>query len=443
MANLQKVVKLTQAQYDILAAGGTVGSYTGLNANYIYLVQEATKTYTGLIGTSNEYKNASFYFINVTPDDWNKEWSISYRLEVNLDDGITPTNYQQMSSVHECYIAGSRGYYQAYSFFNSINNTSYRPVFYNLLHETTETGFNNDYSHKIGVELTSSSYPTDINYKRTITVTILNTTGCSAQVLDEPEIPSQSDRSDYTKLNSTYYPNGVNSNAPGYAWRGDLYSQGLRETGDDNTTDQMYYHNQWMTISSNLGLQGSSLFGLNTSGEIMAISVSNPSSPSDTINISTTRIYNEGGFDWSRGLMKCVNGGYLAPSTTNLIHSYKVLSFDFRYTDNHLNADNTNLTMIADKFVYLRGTIGSDGLFYLAPYEVSYNSATYKRVWTQDEPTSEDGYVYWLVGHPYSGSTASAYIYNVRLYAENPLYWFKDGKFREYTPGSVGVKRYI
>jgi len=42
MANLQKVVKVTQAQYDTLASGGTVGSYTGLNDNYIYLVQAST-----------------------------------------------------------------------------------------------------------------------------------------------------------------------------------------------------------------------------------------------------------------------------------------------------------------------------------------------------------------------------------------------------------------
>ena len=40
MANLQKVIKVTQAQYDTLAAGGTVGSYTGLNDNYIYLVKD-------------------------------------------------------------------------------------------------------------------------------------------------------------------------------------------------------------------------------------------------------------------------------------------------------------------------------------------------------------------------------------------------------------------
>ena len=40
MVDLQRVIKLTQEQYDILKAGGTVGSYTGLNANYIYFVQD-------------------------------------------------------------------------------------------------------------------------------------------------------------------------------------------------------------------------------------------------------------------------------------------------------------------------------------------------------------------------------------------------------------------
>lgn len=44
MANLQKIVKVTQAQYDTLASGGTVGSYTGLDDNYVYLIED-TNTY--------------------------------------------------------------------------------------------------------------------------------------------------------------------------------------------------------------------------------------------------------------------------------------------------------------------------------------------------------------------------------------------------------------
>lgn len=38
--NLQKIIKLTQSQYNTLANGGTVGDFTGLNDNYLYLIQE-------------------------------------------------------------------------------------------------------------------------------------------------------------------------------------------------------------------------------------------------------------------------------------------------------------------------------------------------------------------------------------------------------------------
>ena len=54
MDTLQKIVKVTQQQYDILKNDGTVGDYTGLNSNYIYLVQEdyADITYANLNSTA-------------------------------------------------------------------------------------------------------------------------------------------------------------------------------------------------------------------------------------------------------------------------------------------------------------------------------------------------------------------------------------------------------
>lgn len=44
MAILNKIIKLTQEQYDTLASGGTVGEYTGIDANYLYLVQSEEST---------------------------------------------------------------------------------------------------------------------------------------------------------------------------------------------------------------------------------------------------------------------------------------------------------------------------------------------------------------------------------------------------------------
>ena len=60
MANLQKIVKVTQAQYDVLASGGTVGSYTGLDDNYIYLIEDTNEYITSNGGTING-GNIDFY----------------------------------------------------------------------------------------------------------------------------------------------------------------------------------------------------------------------------------------------------------------------------------------------------------------------------------------------------------------------------------------------
>ena len=56
---LQKIVKVTQQQYDTLKNGGTVGGYTGLNSNYIYLVQE-----DGAVTPPDEYLPLSGGTIN-------------------------------------------------------------------------------------------------------------------------------------------------------------------------------------------------------------------------------------------------------------------------------------------------------------------------------------------------------------------------------------------
>lgn len=39
MAQLEKIIKVTQEQYDTLQEGGTVGSYTGIDPSFIYLVE--------------------------------------------------------------------------------------------------------------------------------------------------------------------------------------------------------------------------------------------------------------------------------------------------------------------------------------------------------------------------------------------------------------------
>ena len=46
MANLQKVIKVTQSQYNILASGGRVGDYVGLDDRYIYMIEDTNEYIT-------------------------------------------------------------------------------------------------------------------------------------------------------------------------------------------------------------------------------------------------------------------------------------------------------------------------------------------------------------------------------------------------------------
>lgn len=68
--NLEKVIKVTQSQYDILASGGRVGDYVGLQDDYIYMIEDENEylpttggTITGnlTINGNTTFKNNSTY----------------------------------------------------------------------------------------------------------------------------------------------------------------------------------------------------------------------------------------------------------------------------------------------------------------------------------------------------------------------------------------------
>lgn len=66
MANLEKIIKVTQEQYDILASGGKVGDYVGLQDNYVYMIEDTNEyiTTAGGVLTGNlcfkEISNGTF-----------------------------------------------------------------------------------------------------------------------------------------------------------------------------------------------------------------------------------------------------------------------------------------------------------------------------------------------------------------------------------------------
>lgn len=106
MANLQKIIKVTQAQYNTLAEGGTVGDYTGLDPNFLYLIKDTNTYITSDGGTINGilkingknqirntsddpleifYDNSNAYAIALYPDINATEYY--YGIDVEDDEG--------------------------------------------------------------------------------------------------------------------------------------------------------------------------------------------------------------------------------------------------------------------------------------------------------------------------------------------------------------------
>lgn len=438
---------VNNATLTIQADGTSKGTFTAnASSNATINIQKSdfypTKTYTGLIGTSNEWKNASFYLLTVTPTNWNKEWAVKYKLEAGLDEGTTSTGYQYFTSQHECYLTGRQGVYTAYSNFNSIASTDYRVIYYHLNQRTTEAGYNAGNGHKIGIDLTSSKEQINTSYKRTIKITILDYENCTVTFNETPEIPSNSTRTDYTKLNSTYYTTSE-ANSAGNWSRLNGYTNGLQETGDanDNTYNQLMMSNGYLVNGSYNGSTGLYIFnyniiGFDKDGKALCISVPSASATAASTSVNTARVYNTVGFDYNKGLMYTgQNTAYASGANMNISPRVAQSQLDLRYSDNAVASSSANtLGLVVRKPIYLRGTIGNDGLFYLAPMEVTYNSATYKRAWTQDIPTTEDGYVYWFIGFPYYNSSYPNSLYQINFYPDKQVFHFKDGKYQIYVP---------
>ena len=186
------------------------------------------------------------------------------------------------------------------------------------------------------------------------------------------------------------------------------------------------------TNGATLPLTGYGLYGLDETGKTQGISIKTTGQSANSTDASTTRVYNTHGIDWTKGIFYTNSGTWYAVNANtsfNACASYYAI--DFRYTDNCVNSNST-LGLVARKPIYLRGYIKEDNLFYLDPVSVTYSSATYKRAWTQDVPTSAtyvNGYqhVYMFLGYSYSTS-----YYQLELSINNPIYWFKDGQFKLY-----------
>ena len=89
MAQLEKFIKVTQEQYNTLQAGGTVGSHTGINPNFIYLVENNGDSEGGTVVEANPTDEATEQLNTLKVGD--TTYSVSNTLAIPAFDLVPET----------------------------------------------------------------------------------------------------------------------------------------------------------------------------------------------------------------------------------------------------------------------------------------------------------------------------------------------------------------
>ncbi len=90
----------------------------------------ASKTYAGLIGSTNDAANASFYFAKVHPTAYAAAWMVKLRFAVTA-----PTAYSQIIDITIC---GDNSNFRSYDSFTQCNGS--RGIYYINLYRATSAG---------------------------------------------------------------------------------------------------------------------------------------------------------------------------------------------------------------------------------------------------------------------------------------------------------------
>ena len=333
-----------------------------------------TKTYTGIIGTANTFADASFYFAKIHPTAYTSNYKVKMKIRVTA-----PVDYAETIDIQ------LGGYGSSFSSYDSYTTrTGSIGIYYVNLYRATQAGIEtNEKGHAIGFGLRYSTNPTDANYKRDITVDILELDGCTIEMLDTPV--------KYADMDGTGSTNYTGYNELAVA------SVGQNATNNTNTHYTQYNNS---VKAGTFGVKRYTLLMRDTQDTWVSF-VNQANIVATTKTVSTNGhilgklIYSAGGAEYASGA-----------NTSTVYDAYR---FDFRYSS------NCGTTLTTNKPVYLVGTVKADGLFY-------FDTTTW---WTQTEPTSADNKVYIYVGMAYSN-------YQVWLNTENPAYQFYNGEFLSY-----------
>ncbi len=347
----------------------------------VHKLYESTSYYA----TTNDYANASWYFMSVVPDSWYKPWRVDFKIHSYCP---SYASYESYTWSTLCGREGSLIYANWNERYGSAHS-------YIVGYPLKKAGFDAGYGHAIGISIYNADNRTISAYYRSFEIDYFYCENCTVTILDTPV-----KWVDWTGTGSTNYGSLGAYNA---------IDRGLQETGDVNTTTE----NRIGYFAGKTGAKGiwaNGLFMEDAYGTYQNICTgSNGLVDADTRTTATTKIANTNGFKVCSPIWY-TNTTYNA--NTNIGGSAVIYSsistFDTRYS---FNTTLTAGSLTAYAPLYLVGTINaSDGLFYLDP------------VWWTQTP-NDTSKIYVLVGGVYDSTTSNC---RATLYEQNK--WFRyDG----------------
>lgn len=348
-------------------------------------------------GSAN-YENATRYFMSVTPNSANEYWHIKYNIKVWIPNDTTSNRFTD--SVVEYFGIGTT--MKGYRIWNTFNTGT--TVYYQAAFWLTSVGLTNGFGHVLGTSIIWASNYTNSSWYRYVKVDLLDYEGCVVDMFDE-----------LTKW------------AP--------YKQSIGASSSDyGTTDPSAYNATTLGITETNGTDTSSIvlpgtrftagaYGIMNRSLIMQDGQGKWQSFTRTSGTGTSKVKNPSGFRigskvyYMIGSSDYAADAVLGSSIIKAFHPW----LDFRYTLNITTSSVAANNLLPYKPIYIVGTIGNDGLFYLDDLW-----------WTQDEPSTENGKIYVKVAQSVYNDYSGAQCYRADLFSDGHAYWYKDGMFRRY-----------
>jgi len=388
MADLSKIILPNNSELTLKDNSQEHSAHTHYDSDIVPLIHKKYES-TSYYATTNSWAEATWYFMSVVPDDWNKPWKVKFTVYTHCDCNPVYKTYSWIT------LTGRQG---SISYCN-WNERNYRAHSYNTWYPLNEAGFNAGYGHAIGMSIYNSDSPTNSAYYRVFEIDYYACENCTVTLLDNPVLWTN-----WVGTGSTYY------GALAYS---DACTRGLCETNDAN--DGRYYAER---IYSSIKAGSNKIFPYTF---IMQNSDDKWESIVTSSTTATTKTKNSHGFRlgsiFYQGSANTTEAGAVV-ANYSLYEQHGNL-IDHRYSFNTANNATDGLT--ANLPIYLVGTLGNDGLFYLAD-----------KWWGQELPSTEDGKLYIQLGAAYDW-------YRMVLDTKHPIYRYVNGQLREYVDDAATV----